>query len=96
METHNAEINGKKEKILRIITLMLDEVKKADAKYPNDKMSLKEIKSSFLTLKCEVGELEREVSRITKRPELIKKEAIQCMAMAFKFLRDVCFIEEAK
>ncbi len=77
-----------------IIELMLAEVGRADIKYHDDRMSPDEIKASLLTLKCEVFELEREVERVKKRPDLMKKEAIQVMAMAYKFLRDVVYSEE--
>lgn len=76
-----------------ILSAMFAEVQRADKKYVDDKMSPKEIKASFMTLKCEVIELEREVERIKKRPDLMKKEAIQVMAMAYKFLRDVCYAD---
>jgi hypothetical protein len=73
----------------KIYTLMMHEISKADKKYANDRMSLEEMKASFLTIKSELTELERETVRVVKRPDLMHKEAIQVMAMAYKFIRDV-------
>lgn len=81
------------QKLQKIFALMFQELEKADAKYVDDKMSPEEIKTSFLTLKCEVTELEREVERIHKRPKAMQKEAVQCLAMSYKFLRDVIFAD---
>ena len=77
-----------------IIKLMLLEVDRADKKYEDDKMSPEEMDASILTLECELFELKREIARKKKRPDLMRKEAVQVMAMAFKFLRDVCYADE--
>ncbi len=74
-----------------ILSKMFAELAKADTKYIDDKMSLEEMKCSFLTLKCEVTELEREIERKTIRLTHLQKEAIQSLAMAYKFCRDVAF-----
>lgn len=77
-----------------ILTRMLDELEHADNKYPDDRMSPKELKCSLATVKCEFEELKRETKRKTKRPVLMEKEAIQLLTMSFKFNRDVVFAEE--
>lgn len=77
-----------------ILKELFIELNKADKKYPHDRMSPCELKTSLLTLKCEVTELEREVERVQKRPEALKKEAIQALAMSYKFLRDALQVEE--
>jgi hypothetical protein len=77
-----------------IMAMMFNELRKADQKYHDDKMSKKEIKASFQSIKCEMQELKREISRKTNRPDLMKKEAVQVLAMAFKFMRDVCMEEK--
>ena len=77
------------EKYKQILELLFVELEKADDKYPHDKMSIKEMKTSFLTLNCEVLELNREIERLNRRPRMLHKEAIQVLAMAFKFVRDV-------
>lgn len=77
----------------KILSEMFKELEKADRKYTDDKMSPEEIKSSFMTLKCECTELEREVERIKKRPKAMEKEAVQTLAMAYKFLRDVIYAD---
>ena len=76
---------------LNIIEKMFLELERADKKHADDPMSRWDMDASFNTLKCEVFELERELSR--KRPDIqkIEKEAIQVMAMAHKFLRDVVY-----
>lgn len=70
-----------------------DELFRADSKYLHDPMSPEEIRSSFLTIKAELAELEREVERVKRRPHLLQKEATQVAAMAVKFIRDVCLAE---
>lgn len=75
-----------------IMKLIETELAHADAKYHHDPMSPAEIKCSFLTIKAELTELEREVERIGRRPHLLQKEAVQVAAMAIKFLRDVCLV----
>lgn len=84
--------NHKKD--LMIIEQMFEELRKADAKYHHDRMSVEEIESSLLTLECELMELKREVKRKKKRSDLLAKEAIQVLAMAFKFNRDVVYGQE--
>lgn len=79
-----------------ILAKMFTELAKADTKYVEDKMSPEEIKCSLLTLKCEVLELEREVERKTLRLSHLQKEAIQSLAMAYKFCRDVAFADWRK
>jgi hypothetical protein len=78
-------------KSAKIIKLMFDELEKADKKYPHDKMSRKELKCSLATVKCEFEELKRETKRKKRDMNLMQKEAIQLLAMAFKFNRDVIF-----
>ena len=65
---------------------ILAELARADAKHP----PMAEPREGFLTLKCEVTELEREVFRVNVSPEDVRREAIQCAAMCLKFLRDCC------
>lgn len=79
------------EKAVKILKAMFDELEHADTKYHDDKMSREEIKASYQTIRCELQELKREISRKKKRPDLMRKEAIQVLAMAFKFNRDVIF-----
>lgn len=79
-----------------ILAKMFTELAKADTKYVEDKMCPEEIKCSLLTLKCEVLELEREVERKTLRLSHLQKEAIQSLAMAYKFCRDVAFADWRK
>jgi hypothetical protein len=81
------------DKHLKILDLMTAELHHADTKYADDRMSPEEISASYLTLLCEVTELEREVARIKKRMQAMHKEAVQCLAMTFKFLRDVVFAD---
>jgi hypothetical protein len=81
-------------KTAKILQLMFDELEHADKKYPHDRMSKKELKCSLATVKCEFEELKRETKRKKKRPELMAKEAIQLLAMSFKFNRDVIFGEK--
>lgn len=80
--------------LMNIIDKMVAELNRADKKYAHDTMSPKEIEASFLTLKCEVMELEREISRKNRNVLYLQKEAIQVLAMAMKFCRDVAFSEE--
>lgn len=68
---------------------ILEELKRADGKYEDDPMSMEELKKSFLTIKSELVELEREVERKNLCLPKMKKEAIQVAAMAIKFIRDV-------
>ena len=79
-----------------ILEMMFKELVKADTKYVNDRMSPEEIKCSLLTLKCEVMELEREVERKNIRMEHLRKEAIQSLAMPYKFCCDVAFADWMK
>jgi len=65
---------------------ILDELARADAKHP----PMSEPREGFLTLKCEVTELEREVFRVNVSPKDMRREAVQVGAMAIKFLRDCC------
>ena len=81
-------------KTAKILKLMFDELEHADSKYEHDKMSPYELKASYQTLRCELQELKREISRKKKRPDLMKKEAIQVLTMSFKFMRDVIFAED--
>lgn len=48
------------------------------------------------TLKCEVQELEREIMRKNRDKKAMRNEALQVMAMSFKFLRDCCEEEGEK
>lgn len=77
-------------KQFNIMIDVLLELRKADAKYPDDPMSIEELQKSFLTIKSELVELEREVNRVLKDKAKMRKEAVQVAAMAIKFLRDVC------
>lgn len=69
---------------------VVPELQRADAKYPDDPMSFEELEASLETIECELHELRREVKRIKKRPDLMRKEAVQVAAMAIKFIRDCC------
>lgn len=42
------------------------------------------------TIECEFVELKREVARKIPRPIAMRKEAVQVMAMGYKFVRDIC------
>ena len=86
---------SKLQRRLQILELMTAELHHADTKYADDRMSPEEVSASYLTLLCEVTELEREVARIKKRPHAMHKEAVQCLAMSYKFLTDVIFAEMA-
>jgi len=89
--TFKIEIDGLTEMQVHILRLIFAELEHADTKYHGDRMSPDELRCSFLTLQCEVKELEREIERKKKRPLAMQKEAIQTAAMAYKFCRDVAF-----
>jgi hypothetical protein len=67
---------------------MLDELSRADTKYAHDPMV--EPLVGLKTIQCELTELEREVSRDKPKNHLMRKEALQVMTMAYKFIRDIC------
>jgi hypothetical protein len=81
-------------KTANILRLMFDELEKADKKYDHDKMSMKELKCSLATVKCEFEELKRETKRKRRNMAYMEHEAIQLLAMSFKFNRDVIFAGE--
>lgn len=74
-----------------VINDVLEELRRADAKYAHDPMV--HMKVGLKTIHAEFVELEREVERFdygTGKPDQLRKEAIQVAAMAIKFLRDIC------
>jgi hypothetical protein len=73
---------------LQILSEVLAELERADAKYAHDPMSSAEL--GLATIRCEFVELEREVVRGVRHEDWMRKEAVQVAAMAIKFLRDVC------
>ena len=66
---------------------IVDELRRADAKYANDPMTTAEL--GLATIKCELAELEREVLRPVYNDEAMYKEAVQVASMAIKMMRDV-------
>lgn len=67
-----------------IVYDVLEELSRADAKHG----PMAEPVEGLYTLRCEVMELAREVHRKNQDPAAMRKEALQCTAMALKFLRD--------
>lgn len=72
----------------KILYSLFYELESADVKYSDDPM-ISAITGCH-TIKCEVAELEREVTRITANNDNTRKEAVQVMTMGFKFIRDIC------
>lgn len=75
-----------------ITVAIRSELIKADAKYPRMDGQVE----GLHTIKCELAELEREIMRSGDDQVALRKEAIQVAAMAVKFLRDCCGMDNAE
>jgi len=71
---------------LNIAFEAIEELDRADKKHG----AMAEMVEGLYTLRCEVMELAREVHRKNNNTDAMRREAIQCAAMAIKFVRDCC------